>query len=227
MRFINDNYMPAAGTITAPKISIRELKDRFENAKITLTRLQNEMKFHGKFEGDVFLRRTGPYNNSPLVGYHTLENGFTFLGIAGYGANGALSPVFTTIYWDGNAIQAYTPIRGNCVNTDLGSFIGHAADMSLPHQWSDQLFDKLTKAYIQAGLIPAGTQTIDKPEVLEALYLMQFEVIPKTDITRKDFNFKNWYEHTFFEDDGYAREDLAFFNWDSVREDIIAAVQIK
>lgn len=236
MRFINDNYMPTAGTITAPAISIQELQQKLEDADITPTQvlecpeevnLQNDVKFQGHFEDEAFTDPDDFEDDNALVGYHTLENGFTFLGIAGYGENGCLSPMFTIVYWDGENIRAYTPIRGNCVNADMGSFIGHASSIDLPQQWNNQLFDKLTKTYAQAGLIPNSAKTIDEPEVLEALYLMQFDVIPKTNVTKKGFNFEDWYESTFFDDEGYAREDLAFFNWDGIREGIMAAVQIK
>jgi hypothetical protein len=52
-------------------------------------------------------------DESVLLGFHTLENGLTFLGMCACGD--WESPVFFIIYWDGR-LRAYIPKEGNCWN---------------------------------------------------------------------------------------------------------------
>lgn len=52
-----------------------------------------------------------------LLGYHTLENGFTFYGM--YGTNDCVWPVYFILYYDGEKIRGYVPQKGNqfCLET--------------------------------------------------------------------------------------------------------------
>lgn len=50
-----------------------------------------------------------------LMGFHTLDNGFTFKGMCAGGD--WESPVFFIIYWDGKKLRAYIPKDGNPWNT--------------------------------------------------------------------------------------------------------------
>lgn len=53
------------------------------------------------------------------VGYHTLDNGLTYLG-ARVGGDEE-EPLFIILYYDGSKLRGYTPTRGNMVNTETKS----------------------------------------------------------------------------------------------------------
>ncbi len=55
-----------------------------------------------------------------LRGYHTLENGFTFLGWEIGGSYG--SYIFFVVYWDGNLLRAYVPREGNTFNLNTNKY---------------------------------------------------------------------------------------------------------
>lgn len=59
----------------------------------------------------------------PLVGFHTLENGLTFVGVE-LGGDGEY-PFFTIFYFDGKKIRCYSPSYGNPVNLDTKSAFGN------------------------------------------------------------------------------------------------------
>jgi len=49
-----------------------------------------------------------------LIGYHSLDNGLSFLGVNGGGD--WEYPLFYLIYWDGKALRGYIPKEGNSWN---------------------------------------------------------------------------------------------------------------
>lgn len=57
------------------------------------------------------------------IGYHTLENGMSFLGV---NAGGDWeNPLFFIVYWDGQDLRAYIPEDGNPWNTDTHKAYGN------------------------------------------------------------------------------------------------------
>lgn len=64
----------------------------------------------------------GEYKTNNLVGFHTLNNGFTFLGMQACG--NWECPVFFIIYYDGKQLRAYIPSYGNTINLDFHSAFG-------------------------------------------------------------------------------------------------------
>lgn len=78
---------------------------------------------------------TDDVNN--LCGFHTLDNGFTFLG--GMAGGDWEYPVFFIIYWDGKKLRGYIPVYGNTYNVDLNTAFGSCAE-------SDK-FEKYAKIY--------------------------------------------------------------------------------
>lgn len=64
----------------------------------------------------------GEYETNHLVGFHTLHNGFTFLGMQAGGDSEC--PVFFIIYYDGKQLRAYIPSYGNTINLDFHSAFG-------------------------------------------------------------------------------------------------------
>lgn len=58
-----------------------------------------------------------------LLGYHTLENGLTFLGVRSSGD--WEYPIFYIIYYDGKDLRAYIPSDGNAWNKDTKYAFGN------------------------------------------------------------------------------------------------------
>lgn len=66
----------------------------------------------------------GKHNKqTALVGYHTLSNGITFLGVQA--GSDFEHPIFFIIYWNGKRLRAYIPKRGNVWNTSEKSAYGN------------------------------------------------------------------------------------------------------
>lgn len=61
-----------------------------------------------------------------LVGFHTLDNGLSFLGCLA-GGDWEL-PVFFIIYHNGKSLRAYIPTCGNLINRDAKSAFGNYDD---------------------------------------------------------------------------------------------------
>ena len=70
----------------------------------------------------------GPGSIGPkgLMGYTTLDNGLSFLGICAGGDWEV--PVFFIIYWDGEKLRGYIPIEGNPWNTTTRQAYGNYTD---------------------------------------------------------------------------------------------------
>ena len=64
--------------------------------------------------------------NDDLVGFRSLDNGFTFLGITSGGD--WESPVFWIVYWDGKGLRGYIPTDGNCFNPKTKMALGNGED---------------------------------------------------------------------------------------------------
>ena len=56
-----------------------------------------------------------------LIGFQTLPNGISFLGFINRGER---YNSFSILYYDGNDVRMYTPLRGNCVNADYKMTFG-------------------------------------------------------------------------------------------------------
>lgn len=89
-------------------------------------------------ENEVFTQN-GAFTDNPnnLCGFHTLDNGFTFLG--GMAGGDWEKPVFFIIYWDGQKLRGYIPAYGNTYNANLNTAFGSEED-------SDK-FEKYLKIY--------------------------------------------------------------------------------
>ena len=143
-RFINDDVKLRKGGRKATKITIDELKkqivkfynkhcledgdeectmenlslyDIFENENI-----DKDRKFYLYWEdyydsiSDISTFGNADDIGESLIGFHTLDNGFTFLGVGGCADWGLRS--FTILYYDGKTIRCYTPSYGNLINLD-------------------------------------------------------------------------------------------------------------
>ncbi|MDF2880019.1 MAG: hypothetical protein K0R54_576 [Clostridiaceae bacterium] len=68
-------------------------------------------------------------DNDCLIGYQTLDNGFTFLGaLSGFEWE---YPVFFIIYWDGENLRGYVPEKGNVYNSYTQEAFGNSEDEDL------------------------------------------------------------------------------------------------
>ena len=92
------------------KITIDELKSKIDF-------LDNPYLIRKKFEKDLkveFDFENFDCDDDDLLGYHTLDNGLTFLGCSAGGD--WETPVFFIIYFDGKKLRAYVPKKGNTWN---------------------------------------------------------------------------------------------------------------
>ena len=160
-----------------------------------------------------------------LIGYHTLENGFTFLGLGATGLYGPTSPMFFIIYHDGKRKRAYVPFSGNMINHETGCFIGSTGAAHFPPSLNEKRLGKLARKYIAKGLLQPGTPDIPlgKEYILDGLYLMDHGVIPKADlapfITSSEKAYENWYQSNF--PDGHLHVD-----WNAMKKDILEHFEI-
>jgi hypothetical protein len=76
-----------------------------------------------------------------LCGFHTLDNGFTFLG--GFGGGDWEFPVFFIVYWDGKALRGYIPVCGNTYNLDLNTAFGSEEESDKYEDWVAKVEAKL------------------------------------------------------------------------------------
>ena len=87
-------------------------------------------------------KRFGP---TPLMGFHTESNGFTYCGMC---AGGDWEhPVFFCVYWDGKKLRAYVPTEGNPWNSITKEAYGNdeVADLKdARKRWPDK-FDEDTE----------------------------------------------------------------------------------
>lgn len=115
------------------RISTEDLKNKIEKALNTdscdgditnlnkkvskdLSKVKFDMENVTDAEGYAF----GP---KKLIGYQTLDNGLTFLGVAA-GGDWEI-PIFFMIYWDGESLRGYIPTNGNIWNTDTKQAYGN------------------------------------------------------------------------------------------------------
>jgi hypothetical protein len=69
------------------------------------------------------------YDTDRLTGYHTLDNGLSFLGLS-CGGDWEY-PVFWIIYWDGKELRGYVPTEGNYFNRITKEAYGNGDDKDL------------------------------------------------------------------------------------------------
>jgi hypothetical protein len=65
-------------------------------------------------------------DDAPMLGFHQLDNGLTFLGVQ-VGGDWE-SPVFFVLYWDGSKIRGYIPTLGNPWNRTTKQAFGNDED---------------------------------------------------------------------------------------------------
>lgn len=78
------------------------------------------------------------------MGFQTLENGFTFLGIM-MGGDWEF-PIFTILYDDGKRLRCYTPSYGNTINLDTKTAFGSECEADID-------FNKLLSKYEKLGIV--------------------------------------------------------------------------
>ncbi len=77
-----------------------------------------------------------------VMGFQTLDNGLTFLGIQ---AGGDWEhPIFFIVYSDGSQLRAYTPKEGNVWNTDTKQAFGNDEEEDIKNLLSRGVIDSKT-----------------------------------------------------------------------------------
>lgn len=224
MKFINDNQksMIKIGERTAVRISEKELVSKIletygksEYAE-PITSLDEVMFFKiitPQIEKDLSVilfdeenftisheEMFGDFDEDALIGIHTLENGFSFLGC--YAGGDWEGPVFYIIYWDGTQLRGYIPIYGNSYNSDFMTAFGSEGD----NEWIYQgdISRKIIQSYIDAGL----ASKFEYSSVILNPY--------KIDI----LDIENWME-LFFLKYGLDIDTDMNPNWAAIKEDIL------
>lgn len=119
--------MPRFSTI----ISLEELKSKIEADEdlLYVAKIEQDMSKINfdleNFTDDKDGFAVGGEENS-LVGYNTLENGFSFQGCLAGGD--WEEPLFFIIYWDGKQLRAYVPEDGNVYNHNSKTAFGSEAE---------------------------------------------------------------------------------------------------
>jgi hypothetical protein len=76
----------------------------------------------------ILLSHTANDEGNNLFGFHTLSNGVTFFGIKISALRTDEEPyIFAALYYDGEKVKCYTPVRGNAINAKYMVAIGHEA----------------------------------------------------------------------------------------------------
>jgi hypothetical protein len=111
-------------------ISREELQDKIVKAEqkdptltwTTLTpKIERDIKV--SFNDEKVIEDSGPPGLEHLVGYHTLSNDLTFLGLVS-GGSWEIG-IFFIIYYDGKQLRAYIPTDGNLWNTVTNEAYGN------------------------------------------------------------------------------------------------------
>jgi hypothetical protein len=92
------------------------------------------------FDAENITDVEGAYKFGPeeLIGFQTLPNGMSFLGMAA-GGDWEI-PVFFIIYWDGKKFRGYIPEKGNLWNTITKKAYGNDDEVDLKNcckRWPD------------------------------------------------------------------------------------------
>lgn len=72
-----------------------------------------------------------------IMGWHTLDNGFSFLGM--WAGGDWETPVYFILYWDGKKVRGYVPETGNTFNPKYRTAFGSEGES--PKYTSDKDFD--------------------------------------------------------------------------------------
>lgn len=211
-RFINDDAKVRTGGRNAVKLGIAELQEKIwkhlckthsdmdeedpnvvptdANAYMPLLdtyddeKMEKDIKFANYVENCIVDKKYigAKYTGDSLLGFHTLDNGLTFFGIMG-GSDWSWA-MFSIFYYDGKRIRAYTPIRGNMVNTDFKSALG------LEGEYDDTDEEKVQEKYEKLGIYsePSDSDSVGaqifgrdpEDESWEEMYLKKYDLTPDT-----------------------------------------------
>lgn len=106
--------------------------------QVLTSTIEKDLKKVGFDQENVNDNEKDAHTYADIVGYHTLSNGLTYLGIEA-GGDWEI-PVFYIIYWDGKNLRAYIPKEGNLWNTDTKEAYGNDC-------WGDSDREKDVKNY--------------------------------------------------------------------------------
>lgn len=108
--------------IGAEEYEPEELEDPFDRAfGYFLSESQTLRDDLGKIQFD-FENWSEPTEVSEVMGWHTLDNGFSFLGC--WAGGDWECPVHFILYWDGKAVRGFVPEDGNTFNVKYRTAYG-------------------------------------------------------------------------------------------------------
>jgi hypothetical protein len=137
------------------RITVKELKEKIEAhseddgkyldyRRLTPTVEKDLDKVQFDTENIAIL---GGRNDKDFLGYHTLPNKMSYLGV--YAGGDWENPVFFIIYWDGQKLRGYIPEDGNLYNTTTKQAYGNNEEADLKNarkRWpDDKELQKATK----------------------------------------------------------------------------------
>ena len=144
---VSDNYDPYETQEYLETILQGEkpLSQIIEQGYINQWRLNKQLDKDLKVYFDYDNTRASPneaYGNGmeELVGFHTLENGLTFLGLQDSGDSDCL--LFFMVYHDGSQLRAYIPKEGNLWNTDTKEALGRNPESDVQNLLKRKLIDR-------------------------------------------------------------------------------------
>jgi len=109
-------------------------------------------------------------NTKELVGFHTLPNGLTYLGVISGGD--WEYPLFFIIYFDGSTLRGYIPEEGNVFNKSFKAAYGSECDIESPRdefKVSDKNSIRKTFSHIDNVELET-TLNLDMEEALEVIF---------------------------------------------------------
>jgi hypothetical protein len=98
----------------------RDVKHKYLRIFPTLTKIVSK-DIKVEFDTENIEMSLSQYSN--ILGFHTLSQGFTFMGI--YAGGDWEIPVFFILYWDGKNVRGYVPKNGNAWNTKTNQAYGN------------------------------------------------------------------------------------------------------
>ena len=115
-----------------------------------------------------------------ILGFHTLENGFSFLG--GMAGGDWEYPLFFIIYWDGKSLRGYIPTYGNSFNVDFKSAFGSEMESDNAEDIYDKKYKEEEDKLIEKLKKQKRKVEFHSYELISDVYVMRYGVEDYTDV---------------------------------------------
>lgn len=150
----------AASVLAAQEeLDDEEMEDPFESAYSYLWYNNEQIRddlSKIQFDFENYSSPNSPETPADIMGWHTLDNGFSFLGM--WAGGDWEQPVYFILYWDGKKVRGYVPEAGNTFNPKYRTAFGSEGDSK---KYTN---DKDFYAYMEATY---GTDWEDKLNLIQ------------------------------------------------------------